>query len=256
MAERKCYHCGEPLSANDTVCPRCGAAVEENREPQTIYELRTFCAQHNMPLEKMRFFLDEDYREPRAFGIYQDDDGDFVVYKNKADGTRAVRYKGPDEARAVHEIYQKLLSEIELRKGRSGGAPNRSGGKANLRRGCLQMIVAMLIFSVIGIAAMLIFAFSHDPPGYYRNNNDYYYTQRGDWYYFDQDGGSWAPWYGDTAPIDDPETSYVGPEYYSSYGVEDFSDSDYASSHSSDDSDWDDDWDDWDDFDTDWDSDW
>ena len=113
----KCYHCGEPLSKKDKVCPRCGAEILPPQEPKTIYELRWFCAQHNMPLTQMRFFLGEDHQEPRAFGIYQEDDGDFVVYKNKADGERVVRYKGPDEAHAVHEIYQKLLSEIAQRKG-------------------------------------------------------------------------------------------------------------------------------------------
>ena len=76
----KCYHCGEPLSKKDKVCPRCGADVTTPQIPKTIYELRWFCARHNMPLAQMRFFLGEDYREPRAFGIYQDDDGDFIVY--------------------------------------------------------------------------------------------------------------------------------------------------------------------------------
>ena len=36
----------------------------------------------------------------------------FIVYKNKADGTRAVRYKGTDEAYAVNELYLKLKDEI------------------------------------------------------------------------------------------------------------------------------------------------
>ena len=50
------------------------------------------------------FFLGQDIREPRAFGIYQDADGLFVVYKNKANGERAVRYRGRDEAYAVNEL--------------------------------------------------------------------------------------------------------------------------------------------------------
>ena len=63
-----------------------------------------------MPLLRMRFFVGEDFKEPKAFGIYQDGD-DFVVYKNKANGQRAVRYRGPDEAYAVSELFQKLLEE-------------------------------------------------------------------------------------------------------------------------------------------------
>ena len=93
--EKRCYHCGEPLSEEDKVCPRCGADAHESRKPTTIYELRTYCAQKRVPLAQIRFFIGEDYREPRAFGIYQDDDGQFVVYKNKADGSRAIRYRAP-----------------------------------------------------------------------------------------------------------------------------------------------------------------
>ena len=130
---KKCAHCGEPLAKRDKVCPRCGAEVETDTTPKTIYELRWFCAQHNMPLAQMRFFLGEDYEGPRAFGVYQDDDGDFVVYKNKADGTRAVRYRGPDEAHAVHEIYQKLLSEIAQRKGGGLTAGAKTRGQYQTR---------------------------------------------------------------------------------------------------------------------------
>ena len=46
----------------------------------------------------MRFFIGEDFREARAFGIYKAGENRFVVYKNKSDGSRAVRYDGPDEA--------------------------------------------------------------------------------------------------------------------------------------------------------------
>ena len=83
-------------------------------EPRTIEELKLYCAEKHMPLERMRFFLDQDYREPRAFGIYRDGD-EFVVYKNKADGSRAVRYRGRDEAYAVRELYEKLLDECHQR---------------------------------------------------------------------------------------------------------------------------------------------
>ena len=57
-----------------------------------------------------------DVLQPKAFGIYKDSDGNFVVYKNKGDGTRAERYRGKDEAYAVNEIYQKLRSEIQIRR--------------------------------------------------------------------------------------------------------------------------------------------
>ncbi len=88
---------------------------ERYQKPKTIDELRWFCDDHDIPAREMRFFIGEDFKEPKAFGIYQDAEGEFVVYKNKSDGSRAVRYKGPDEAFAVNEIYEKMKAETEQR---------------------------------------------------------------------------------------------------------------------------------------------
>jgi hypothetical protein len=76
--------------------------------PRTVAELQEYCAVKGLPLARLRYFIDQDYRQPRAFGIYRDGD-DFVVYKNKADGSRFVRYRGPDEEKAVGELFEKLL---------------------------------------------------------------------------------------------------------------------------------------------------
>lgn len=65
----------------------------------------------------MRFFLGEDRKEPKCFGVYYDPARDrYIVYKNKADGTRAIRYEGPDQAEAVRIIYEKMGDEIQLRR--------------------------------------------------------------------------------------------------------------------------------------------
>lgn len=149
----KCASCGADLQSDLVCCPKCGtrnpafgmpreefirrlgqelpeesgknaakeepAAAESIPEaeivhPKTIEELKLYCAQKHMPLERMRFFLDQDYPSPKAFGIYRDG-GEFVVYKNKADGSRAVRYRGKDEAYAVNELFEKLLEECHQR---------------------------------------------------------------------------------------------------------------------------------------------
>ena len=90
--------------------------VRTHAMPKTIDALRSFCLQKGMPLEQMRFFIGEDCREPSAFGVYRDDDGQFIVYKNKSKGARAVRYRGRSERRAVAEIMLKLGNEIALRR--------------------------------------------------------------------------------------------------------------------------------------------
>ena len=116
------------------------------RIPQTIEELKAFCAEKGMPLEKMRFFIGENIQQPKAFGIYRDENDRFVVYKNKADGSRAVRYSGPDEAYAVSELYLKLKSEVDLRRGPGGGSVYlRSGGVIELRGNTISIEGSLMI---------------------------------------------------------------------------------------------------------------
>ena len=275
--ERRCYHCGEPLSEKDKVCPRCGADAHESRKPTTIYELRTYCAQKRVPLADIRFFIGEDFREPRAFGIYQDDDGQFVVYKNKADGSRAIRYHGPDEAYAVNEIYQKLQSEVELRRAKKRGSvtrstvtrsPSRSRRAQNIRTVLLGAIFTML-FTVVLIVVIAFVAIRSTPRrGYYHyNNDDYYYYNN--WYRYDDD--EWVPIYDIDEELEEDYRDYRTDGYSGedTFESSDWYDYEYERSHSYDDDDddydwddddwddWDDDdWDDWDTGDTDWDSDW
>ncbi|MBR3275251.1 MAG: hypothetical protein IKG08_01380 [Eubacterium sp.] len=131
----KCEYCGSYILDTDETCPSCGAPNEHMARsasgiPKTIGELRAFAEKHNLPLEKMRFFIGEDYRGAKAFGIYEKPGGIFVVYKNKADGSRAVRYEGTDEAYAVNELYLKMKQEVDKRIPymRAGTRPPGSSG--------------------------------------------------------------------------------------------------------------------------------
>lgn len=116
-----CEYCGGYLQDTDECCPNC-AAVNKNVMrsadgiPKTIEQLKAFAEEKKLPLKKMRFFIGENITEPRAFGIYKDEYENFVVYKNKSDGTRIVRYEGKDEAYAVNELYQKMRSEVMEQK--------------------------------------------------------------------------------------------------------------------------------------------
>ncbi len=83
----KCEYCGQMISETNQTCPYCGAENSRvsrvaNGVPTTIGELKVYCGKHNLPLQKMRVFIGEDYRGARAFGIYKDEStGNFVVYK-------------------------------------------------------------------------------------------------------------------------------------------------------------------------------
>lgn len=242
-----CAHCGQPVTNDANVCPHCGAEHQENARlnkiPETIDELRDFCAMHQMPLEKMRFFIGEDYRDARAFGIYKDEAGNCVVYKNKADGSRAVRYEGPDEKYAVCELYEKLKSETELRRGTRSASAKRAGWGPFVYFGFMVLIFAIYI----GVLC-------HMPKrGYYRYENDIYYCIQNDWYLYSSLLDDWGRAYNIPQELQESYRDYYeGRAYDRDYNVSDFSSSSYY-----DDYDWDSgDYSSWDSFDTDWSSDW
>ena len=250
----KCEYCDSYIDDTEEKCPNCGAPNSHmtrsaNGVPKTIEELKAFCAEKKLPLDKMRFFIGENIKEPCAFGIYRENNGNFVVYKNKSDGSRAVRYRGTDEAYAVNEIYQKMKSEITLRKN-SGGTVTREAQDGVKRKSCLSaMKVPLIIFAIL---AALAFFFGRGPSsGYYNYNDDYYYYNNGDWYIYDDYDG-WYETDVDSYLTDNYSDYFESYSYSSDFDVQDFSETEYYQS-SYDDSDWEDD--DWDDDDWDWDSD-
>jgi len=264
----KCDYCGHYIEDTDPYCGNCGAPNDHLMRsaegvPKTIEELQNFCAVHRLPLEKMRFFIGIDYKEPKAFGIYKDENGNFVVYKNKADGTRAIRYRGSDEAYAVNEIYQKMKSEIQIRK--NGGKIPPVSRQKHKSAPIIIVLVAALLPTMIGLIFSLFDGNSNRPNrGYYNYDDTYYYYQNREWYYYDDDDDRWH----DLGMVDDELSDnykdyFEGSTYDSDYGTGDFKDTDYY--YEAQEQDWDDDWDDddwdwdggdWDTGATDWDTDW
>lgn len=280
--EIKCEYCGNLIDDSLPNCLHCGApnnnmSRSASNIPKTIEELQNFCVQKHIDLERLHFHIGEDYREPKAFGIYHDEStGDFVVYKNKADGTRAIRYKGKDEDYAVNEIYQKLKAEIlEVKRLRSQTDSNMAQPRSTVnpdgsfsfhaptrhyervrRRSpfSLVLVAALFLFSIL---VVLISSPKRVNRGnyYVYNGSTYYLDSSNDWYIYD--GGDWY----ETDVDDDLSRNY------SSYLDDDYSgtkyDGDYETSNN-----WSDDWDDDDwswgssssdsswDSGTDWDSDW
>ena len=264
----KCEYCGATVRSDQERCPGCGApnpgyVADTPRTvflPKTIEELKEYCAERGMPLLRMRFFIGEDYREPRAFGIYRDG-GDVVVYKNKADGTRAIRYRGPDEAFGVNELFQKLLQECHNRGIYPDGkpVPSRSGGgRRSKKSGQSTFVLAFLVlwFGILAVGT-LFNMINHRHDGYYQfNTGRVYYHYGSDWYYTydDNNAGYWYEAY--SPPVSDYEDYYLGDDFQSDWGVSNFKNSStwnsIQESHSSSSSDYDS----WDSGDTDWDSDW
>lgn len=233
-----------------------------NKIPQTIEELKMAYIDKNLPSEETtRFFIGKDYKHPRAFGIYKDEStGNFVVYKNKADGTRAIRYEGPDEAFAVEEIYKRLCDEIINQKSNIANTRYRASRTATHTVGGMITYVMAIIVFLIAIIPMIL-SFKSPRRGYYLYNDNCYYYQNGDWYEYDS---GWGREYDVPKTLKENYSDYFeSTYYYSRYNASDFrytsyyeeptsssSSSSYDSSSSWDSSD------SWDSSSTDWDSDW
>lgn len=279
-----CDYCGSVIEDTLDQCPNCGAVNQHvmrsgNQVPKTIEELKAFAAEQNIPLEKMRFFIGIDYKEPRAFGIYKEPNGNCVVYKNKGNGERAIRYHGTDEAYAVNEIYQKMKAELLERKqadinnGRQTQSQPRVSSSPSKKKkkglGCggLVLILIFAIF-IIGIVIMAIDDAKKPNKGYYDYNGDAYYYSGGAWYTPGVDG-EWEREYDVPDRLEASYNDYYeAKDYYNldddyaenivEYETEAYSyDNDDSWNDSNwDDDDWDYDYDSYDFGDSDWDSDW
>ena len=153
--EVKCEYCGSMIDDKLDKCPNCGAPNQHmkrmvNGTPKTIAELADWYKARKLPpYETTRFFIGINYKEPRAFGIYEEN-GEFIVYKNKDDGSRAIRYQGRDEAYAVNELYLKLKSEILNQKARNASGHKSTGYSTSHRRskfdgGIIKGIIAVIL---------------------------------------------------------------------------------------------------------------
>ena len=282
----KCDYCGSDINDTDEKCPYCCATNSHYQkvaptQPKTIEELQLWYQSKNLPPENVtRFFIGKDISEPKAFGIYKDPNtGKFIVYKNKADGSRAIRYEGDDETFAVNEIFQKLRTTITAQKAhnaemRSASQPDRNTYRRRKRSSALSSVISLIIVIFIILFIYLMpRIFSNFSMGtnnrYYEYDGDYYYNIMGDYYLYDSESGDWD-YYGNYAPFyGENYEDYIYDGDLAEDNISDFKDSDsYAdwfdnyydsgndSGNSWDDDDWDSGWDSNDSWDSDWGGDW
>jgi len=203
----KCEYCGSYINELDEKCPNCGATNENHKRtadgtPKTIDQLKSWYeARHLPPEEVTRFFIGKNIREAKAFGVYEEN-GTFYVYKNKADGSRAIRYQGADEAYAVNELYMKLKEEILNQKRtnleRNGGSSTNytnytsNTGKKKKGKGCL---ITFIILAVMAIIAGITTGPSSEY--YISNSNDLFYYSGSEWWNYNPQNKDWNQYNGE-----------------------------------------------------------
>ena len=257
----KCDYCGGMFDETLEKCPSCGAANSKVKrstvdQPTTIEELKDWYQSKGLPpYETTRFFIGENYKGARAFGIYKDEHtGKCVVYKNKDTGQRAVRYEGTDEAYAVNELFMRIKQEILQQKARnvdSGNIPKNDKKEAESEAysqfkkeyeykqkarktifgGVIAALVICLFFGIFAHRAYLNKLYVY--PGYYEyNGNTYYHLEGNDfsgWLAYSPDSGEWGPGDVYASPLVDPRKSrefFVSGSNDSSLGCTDVQDSD------------------------------
>ena len=246
----KCEYCDSMFDDTLESCPNCGAVNKNVRrstpdQPTTIAELEQWYRDRGLPPYGVtRFYINVDYRNPKAFGIYQDErTGNYVVYKNKADGTRAIRYEGTDEAFAVNELLTRLKQEIleqksnSLRKRQNAGYS--SGGGSRRPRKRKSNVFTSFFVSLFFIATMVgcvYLSMNQDrgaKVGYYSYKDQLYYhldESKGNWGVYDEEKGEWKePWLTPDILKGRFKSAefYLSPDYDPSYGGEDIRNSSY-----------------------------
>lgn len=244
MAKVKCEYCGNFILDTEATCPKCGAVNENHRRvadgtPKTVEQLRVWYKTRGLPPEEItRFFIGKDIKEPRAFGIYEEN-GTFTVYKNKADGSRAIRYKGTDEAYAVNELYLRLKEEIlhqkslNIEKRGIGNRPgpsvyNTSGRKK--RKSASRFLIMLAVIFILPTLLFNLFSgflFSNllsSNYGYYvsPDNEIFYcsgeeYNGKYEWWVYDLESEKWSLHSTYTKEKDKPEQLGDNPTVYDSY---------------------------------------
>ncbi len=193
MGQIKCDYCGNFYADDIPNCPTCGAVNSAYKRtatgtPQTIEELKQWYEDHHLPPEEVtRFFIGKNVHEPKAFGIYTDG-YTYFVYKNKADGTRAVRYQGTDEAYAVNELYLRLKEEILNQKGHqltSSARSNVSTSSSMQKRKKASRKATGWIIGLCALFAIGSISEKEDSKKYHSGN--YYQTEDETVYYCDYD---------------------------------------------------------------------
>ena len=195
----QCEYCNSWIDDTDEKCPNCGGVNKAykrttDQTPKTIEELKQWYVNHHLPPEETtRFFIGRNYQQPRAFGIYQNEKGEFIVYKNKDNGQRAIRYQGTDEAYAVNELYMKLKEEILNQKRNSqlkkNGSSKSQGAVGKVKKAADQAFTvasyiicgaAVVIAIATWISSCSLVANRHE--GYYKVDDKMLYHYYNTWY--------------------------------------------------------------------------
>ena len=145
-------------------CPYCGTPnwkLDPN-VPDTVEALQNFCDKRKIHLHKLHFHLMEDYKQPKAYGLYQNEGGQYIVYKNHASGEREISYSGDSEREAVQHLYGSLCRAL---RGKERHDSHKSSQKSfekikkkERQRVAMKFITYMFIAILIFVVLLMLYA--------------------------------------------------------------------------------------------------
>lgn len=164
--------------------------------PKTIEELKKWYRDSGLPGEEITgFYIGKDYKFPKVFGIYLDLDSlNYIVYKNKSDGTRAIRYEGQDEEYAVKEFFTRLVQEIENQKNNQYNDDQSNNDESPKSRNHFNVkVCSILIIILLAVFGIFFEIQSQKNTGYSDTYYDYYDDDYDydDYDYDDDSSSSW-----------------------------------------------------------------
>lgn len=232
----------------------------EDVKLSSLTELEEFFREKNIPQEKTRFFVNQNKKEAKCFGIYQDvDTGKFIVYKNKADGSRFVRYEGDNEKEAVSIFFDKLKEEMAIRdtqglykstieqvkEEKQQEQEKKNNLKSDVEDIAVRVFGGLIVLTVIVAVFYMVYAgfvslaedlkplMSTPQTGYYKVNETYYYYGNHAWWYYDTSYNGWKYLDG---YLNDYDNYYYSEDYSDNQNYSNIIDSQdyesYAETHS------------------------
>ena len=241
-AEEFCPLCGAPVAPEEEPAPEPAAPAQPETAPRTVTELLALCDSFEVDPAAHSFFIGKDEKDASGYGLFLDEFGDYVFYRNHTDGRRAIRYKGRDEGYAVGELYRRMKAAHVFRRpaarqesdesSRSHHHHSHRSHRQRRKARRMRRIIAAAVAVVACIVAAVVLRWQSLQPkdGYYHYQGRYYYLQHRQWYAYDSVMDKWGKTEANPTIVANYQVYYRSTYYWEGSPVSDFQSSGFYDS--------------------------